>query len=304
MRSPSFGKISLTSMPLLPYLLELERRPHQVAGLALGLQLAGRHGLAVVLVQHRLGIERVHLRQAAVQEEEDYVLGFGREVRGLGVQRIPPGDRGFGLRHRRIHRREPGDRTACRFFDSLAPGKRTWIGMTGIRLINLSNSETEIRWNSRESLQRVRSDWHGAGAAGFAANATVRIALRWPRAAATGDGALMTPRTLSAASSFPSVSRARAFALRSKALFRKKSRCRARWWCSGVQPTRPVSGNRTALELIRLKPADDPVDASPRHLHVEFLRRPANFARRDRQNLQQRSQMPSASRRRRFARQK
>ena len=59
----------------------------QVAGLALRLQIAGGHRLAVILGQHRLRIERVHLRRSAIQEQKDDVLGLRREVRRFGRER-------------------------------------------------------------------------------------------------------------------------------------------------------------------------------------------------------------------------
>ena len=59
----------------LAVLLERERRSHQRAGLALGGDRAAGQRLAVVLVEHRLGIEAVDLRQAAVHEQEDDALG-------------------------------------------------------------------------------------------------------------------------------------------------------------------------------------------------------------------------------------
>ena len=64
----------------LAVLLELERRLHQHAGAALGLDLLARQRLAVVLVEHRLGIEAVDLRHATVHEQKDDLPGPGREV--------------------------------------------------------------------------------------------------------------------------------------------------------------------------------------------------------------------------------
>ena len=61
-------------------LLELERRLHQVAGLALGQDGAAGQGLPVVLVEHRLVVERVHVRHAAVHHQEDDALGSRLEV--------------------------------------------------------------------------------------------------------------------------------------------------------------------------------------------------------------------------------
>ena len=60
----------------LPVLLEGERRAHQSTRLPLGRDGAARQGLTVVLVEHRLGIERIHLREAAVHEKEDDALGL------------------------------------------------------------------------------------------------------------------------------------------------------------------------------------------------------------------------------------
>ena len=72
----------------LAVLLEREGRLQQIAGLALRLQIARGHRLAVVLRQHRLGIERVHLRRPAVQEQVDDALRLGGKVRRLGRKRI------------------------------------------------------------------------------------------------------------------------------------------------------------------------------------------------------------------------
>ena len=69
---------------------ELERRLHQRAGPALGGHGAAGKRLAVILRQHRLGIEAVHLRQPAVHEQEDDVLGARRMMQSAG--------RGRGLR--------------------------------------------------------------------------------------------------------------------------------------------------------------------------------------------------------------
>src|SRR6202167_6622831 len=49
---------------------EVERRAEQIAGLALTQQVAAGDGLATVLLQHRLGIERVHLGGTVVGKEE------------------------------------------------------------------------------------------------------------------------------------------------------------------------------------------------------------------------------------------
>jgi hypothetical protein len=67
----------------LPVLLEREWRSQQVAGFPLGPKIARRHRLPVKLVEHRLWIERIHLRWPAVQEQVDDALRLGRKVRGL-----------------------------------------------------------------------------------------------------------------------------------------------------------------------------------------------------------------------------
>ena len=47
---------------------EGERRAEQIAGLSLGLQISGRDGMAAELLQHRLGVERVDLRQMCIRD--------------------------------------------------------------------------------------------------------------------------------------------------------------------------------------------------------------------------------------------
>ena len=48
-------------------------------------------GLAGVLGEQRLGVERVDVRRPAVHEQVDDVLGLGREVRRVRQQRIAAG---------------------------------------------------------------------------------------------------------------------------------------------------------------------------------------------------------------------
>src|SRR5262249_29284674 len=60
---------------------------HQLAGVA-----------AVVLIQHRLGVERVDLRRPPVHVEEDYVLGLRREVGRARLEGRPDGPAGFKRR--------------------------------------------------------------------------------------------------------------------------------------------------------------------------------------------------------------
>ena len=74
------GKISLTQVPFAPYCCEPERRFHQVADSELGPRHLVRQGLAVVLVEQRLVVKRVDLRQAAVEKQKNHVLGARREM--------------------------------------------------------------------------------------------------------------------------------------------------------------------------------------------------------------------------------
>src|SRR4051812_34639605 len=66
----------------LAVVIEFEWRLQKVAGLALGLQIAAGGGFAVILGEHRLGVEGVHLRGATVEKQEDDVFRFWCEVRG------------------------------------------------------------------------------------------------------------------------------------------------------------------------------------------------------------------------------
>ena len=67
--------------PGLPVLLEFERRLQQITGLGpheLG-HLEGQW-LAVVAIEHGLGIEQVHMRRTAGHEEEDNPPGLGGKL--------------------------------------------------------------------------------------------------------------------------------------------------------------------------------------------------------------------------------
>ena len=73
--SPTCGNSSLTSMPALPYFLNANGERISAPVLRSVATRAAGQRLAVVLVEHRLGIEAVDLRQAAVHEQEDDALG-------------------------------------------------------------------------------------------------------------------------------------------------------------------------------------------------------------------------------------
>ena len=95
-----FGRVSAKLEPRLAVLGELERAPQQVAGQLLVVGDLGRGRLAVVLRQHRLGVEQVDMARPAVHEELDHRLRPGRgSAAGAGGQssgsrsRIRPGPR-------------------------------------------------------------------------------------------------------------------------------------------------------------------------------------------------------------------
>ena len=75
------GNSSLTSMPLWPYLRNLNGEGSAAPVWPLGRQVAAGQRLAGVLGERRLGVERVDVRRPAVHEQVDDVLGLGREVR-------------------------------------------------------------------------------------------------------------------------------------------------------------------------------------------------------------------------------
>ena len=57
-----------------------------MSGSAFGFQIAGRIGLTVILLQHRLVVELVDVGGSAVQEEKDDLFGLAREVGRPGGQ--------------------------------------------------------------------------------------------------------------------------------------------------------------------------------------------------------------------------
>src|SRR5262249_20054526 len=103
-------------------LLEGELRAHQRAGLPLSLNGPARQRLAVILVEHRLGIEAIHLRKSAVHEKEDDMLRARGMVNtalgplgGLsGNSRLRARQR-FSHHTRKGHHPEPAPNPAKRF---------------------------------------------------------------------------------------------------------------------------------------------------------------------------------------------
>ena len=84
---PRCGNRSLTSSPDWPARCELERRAQQRLLRRRLAQVDRGDGLAVVGQELRLVVERVDVRQAAGQEDEDEVLGLRREVRAASRAR-------------------------------------------------------------------------------------------------------------------------------------------------------------------------------------------------------------------------
>ena len=81
---------SLTSMPLWPYFWNgtASAAPRRSCARCAGW---ARQRLAVVLVEQRLGVERVDVRRPAVHEQVDDPLGLAGEVRRLRGQRVDVG---------------------------------------------------------------------------------------------------------------------------------------------------------------------------------------------------------------------
>ena len=67
----------------LAMLRKLERAAHQAAGLLRSGKVGGdliEIGFAVMFVEHRFGIEKIHLARPAVHEEVNHRFRLGREV--------------------------------------------------------------------------------------------------------------------------------------------------------------------------------------------------------------------------------
>ena len=67
--------------------LKLKWRLEQTARAALRLEIGIGRTLAVILVERRLGIERIHLRRPAIHEQVNHPLGARRKMRRLRGQR-------------------------------------------------------------------------------------------------------------------------------------------------------------------------------------------------------------------------
>ena len=74
------AKSSLTSMPLCPYLRNVNGEPIAAPVLRSVRRLGPGSGLPWYFVEQGLGIERVDVRRAAVHEQVDDLLGPGRKL--------------------------------------------------------------------------------------------------------------------------------------------------------------------------------------------------------------------------------
>ena len=72
---------------------EFEGGTQEVARRPFGGRVPAGEGLAMILIQRRLGIEGVNLGEAAVQKKEDHVLGAGWEMSGPGSRSMPGNSR-------------------------------------------------------------------------------------------------------------------------------------------------------------------------------------------------------------------
>ena len=141
--------------------LELERGAHQRARLALGLEVAAGIRFAVVLREHRLVVEAIDVRRAAVEKQVDDVLRLGREVWRLHGQQVGARCGGCGGRQqpRQAHHAQPRAASA----QQLPPGnagrpivdhhRHSLIERKGIR----SRSSIRVRIVASGSCRRQES---------------------------------------------------------------------------------------------------------------------------------------------------
>ena len=140
---------------------ELERRAHQRARLALGLEIAARIRFAIVLCQHGLVVKAVDVGRAAVEKQVDDVLRLGREVWRLHGQQVGARCGGCGGRQqpRQAHHAQPRAASA----QQLPPGnagrpivdhhRHSLIERKGIR----SRSSIRVRIVASGSCRRQES---------------------------------------------------------------------------------------------------------------------------------------------------
>ena len=128
-------------MPLWPYFWNLNGDRIAAPVFRSVRRLPRRQRLAVVLVEHRLGVERVDLRRPAVHEQVDDVLRLRREVRLLRRERVE-------RRRRRGERRVVGEHAGeaehaeagAAAGEHVAAGKSDSIGIAALRQSTNANS--------------------------------------------------------------------------------------------------------------------------------------------------------------------
>ena len=80
----------------LAVVLELERRSHQVAGLALGFRIAARERHAVIIFERRLAVERIDVREAAIERVEIRFFARGAKCGARTACVLPASARAIG----------------------------------------------------------------------------------------------------------------------------------------------------------------------------------------------------------------
>ena len=95
----------------------------------------------MVLVQHRLGVEGVHLRHAAVHDQKNDMFGFGLEVGRFRRERV--------RRRRSAQNRALGQKRRQPYHAEAAAGRKRFPARQGKRRGRLShiNPRKRIRWS-------------------------------------------------------------------------------------------------------------------------------------------------------------
>ncbi len=82
--SPTWGKSSLTSIPLWPYFLKVKGERISAPVFRSVATMPPGSGWPWILVQRRLRVEAIHLRQSAIHEQENDSLRFRLEIEFAG----------------------------------------------------------------------------------------------------------------------------------------------------------------------------------------------------------------------------
>ena len=145
-----FANSSLTSMPRLPYCWNVNGDRIAAPVLRSVRRLPVGQRLAVVLVEQRLGVERIDLRRPAVHEQVDDVLRLRREVRRLRRERIERA--GASHRRRASSASTPARASMPRPVPQRASiSRRESRGIVGLRPrrpCSRINPRTRTRWSS------------------------------------------------------------------------------------------------------------------------------------------------------------